>query len=492
MALGILLLGPSELMSWWGVLLVLALDMVLVLGLGVTGDKTAAHVIVLAWFMILFFLPRLAAFLLFPAQMITFVGIDAFSSSEISNGLLFIVAGTAALLIGFVIGALVPGPKADTVPRSFPLSGIFLYWIPCGAAAYFVYFVLQISIFGEPSAWGSPMGWLVRVFDTDAALMMLICWAVLQRSVTPWKVLVVGLGVFLWIVLSIILGSRGGGLRIFLIFGMAAIARYGNVRLSGRRFAGVLVAAVAVSALIYPLGTVIRIAQGESKNAVAQVAADWLRVRTVDVDLEAMWPLRRMAVSSPLVQNVALVVSPVITRLGLIDYPLQIINRPADQAVIDRFMTPLYSLKNYLNNMVPGELFPGYDIMTSRVFTMAYRGYDENHVRTAFLSEPWTAWGYAWLQGGAVGGLLLMTVMAAAVQAGYLTVQRLVGPMFAPYAATGWLFLATTSGLLQLFGLDHWLTICSHFAIALSIGWLCMVLAKVFWERMGPAPSAGV
>lgn len=478
MALGIALLGPSTLMSLWSVLLVVAMDVVLVFGLMRAGDKIVAHVLVLAWFMILFFLPRLAAFLLFPAQMVTFVGIEPFTDQEITKGLTFVLAGTVALLGGFAIGGLVPGPTEDTSRPSFPLAGVFLYWIPCAVAAYVVYYVLQISIFGDPTSWGSPVGWLVRVFDTDAALLMLICWAVIQRSLTPRQALAVGLGIFLWILLTVILGSRGGGLRIFLVFGMAAIAIYGNVWLSTRRFLGVLLAAVAMSALIYPLGTVIRIGQGESKDPVAQVAADWVKTRTVDEDLAKMWPLRRLVVDSPIVQNLALATSPVITRLGLIDYPLQIINRPADPHVISKYMSPLYSLKNFANNMVPGELFPGYDIMTSRVFTMAYRGYDEAHVRTAFLSEPWTSWGYAWLLGGAVGGLALMALMAAVVQGGYLLVQRLVGQMFAPYAATAWLFLVTTSGLLQLFGLDHWLTICAHFSIALSIGWSCMLLVR--------------
>lgn len=484
MGVGIALLGPWELMSFGGALLTIALDLVLVIGLRLANEKTAAHVLVLSWFVILFFLPRLAAFLLFPAQTVTFVGIDAFTSSEVTAGLLFLVGGTVALLVGFAIGGLVPGPKAAGIPPGFPLAGVFLYWVLCAVAAYYIYFVLQISIFGEPSSWGSPMGWLVRVFDTDAALLMVICWAVVRRNIGPWKAVAVGVGVFFWVVLSLLMGSRGGGLRIFLVFGMAAIACYGNVRMTWRRFAGVLLAAAAVSALIYPLGTVVRIAYG-SKNPFAQVAADWARLRTVNPRYEDMWPLRRIVMTSPLVEKAALVLSPVVTRLGLIDYPLQIVNREPNQAVIDRFMTPIYALKNYLNNMVPGELFHGYDIMTSRVFTMAYRGYDENHVRTAFLSEPWTAWGYAWLQGGAVGGLFLLVLMAAVVQAGYLTVQRIVGPMFAPYAATSWLFMATTSGLLQLFGLDHWLTICSHFAIAISLGWLCMLLSKAISERFG-------
>lgn len=157
--------------------------------------------------------------------------------------------------------------------------------MPCVAAAYVVYFVLQISIFGEPSSWGSPMGWLVRVFDTDAALLMVICWAVVHRSLTPRQALTVGVGVFLWLILSILIGSRGGGLRIFLVYGMAAIAVYGNLSLTIRRFAGILLAAVAVSALIYPLGTVCA-------SHRASPRTPWLKLRRigfVSVPLKSTW-----------------------------------------------------------------------------------------------------------------------------------------------------------------------------------------------------------
>ncbi len=106
MALGVVLLGPSDLMSFWSVALVIGLDFVLVFALSRAEDKVMTHVLVLAWFIILFFLPRLSTFLLFPAQTVTFVGVEPFSSQEITIGLSFILAGTVALLLGFTIGGL--------------------------------------------------------------------------------------------------------------------------------------------------------------------------------------------------------------------------------------------------------------------------------------------------------------------------------------------------------------------------------------------------
>ncbi len=187
---------------------------------------------------------------------------------------------------------------------------------------------------------------------------------------------------------------------------------------------------------------------------------------------------------SLIVKRIATTAAPIIARLGLVDYPLYIINRDPDQAVIDRFLSPVYSVKKFLNNMVPGDIFPNNDIMSSRVFTMAYRGYSEQHVRSNFLSEPWTSWGYAWLQAGPIGGLLLMAVMAAIVQAGFHIICHVVGPDLAPYAASAWIFLPGIAGLLQLFGLDHGLTVSAHFYIALGISALCMLSGRYLQGRM--------
>ena len=475
MAAAYVLLGPSLFMDLRGVAWVVALDVLMYFALRRAGSQNVSHVLMLAWFLLMFFLPRVTAFLVFPARQITFPAMSALTADEISTGMMFIVPGTAAILAGFWLGGRFGPKRQENSFAVFPLSGIAVYWAFCFAAGFYVFYILQITIFGDPANWGSPMGWTTRIFDTDAALLILICWIVVRGKPTRPESIFAAILILMWLAMSLWFGSRGGPLRLLLLLGMTAIAVYGDVALTLRRFTAVLVICIAASALAYPAATVIRYDKGTSSNPVGDLVSRWSQGGPVKETQDEVSALRWAFSSSPVVQKIARVTAPVVTRLGLVDYPLYIINRQPDQAAIDRYLSPLYSAKKFINNMVPGDLFPNNDIMSSRIFTMAYRGYDENHVRTTFLSEPWTIWGYAWIQSGPIGGMFLIAMLAAIVQAGFHILCRIVGPDLAPYTASAWLFVPGMSGLLQLFGLDHWLTITAHFYIAMSIAALLMV-----------------
>lgn len=469
------ILGSSVFMDIRGVVAVAALDLLLYFALRRTQPKSITHTLILAWFLLLFVLPRLTAFLLFPAEQVTFPSIPPLTADEIATGMMFIVPGTAALLAGFWFGGWI-APRSKTYSLVvFPLSGITFYWLLSFAAAFYIYYLLQINIYGDPANWGSPMGWLAQIFNTDAALLALICWVTVRRKPTPLEATVAAVLILMWLMLSLWFGSRGGPLRILLLLGITGIAVYGDFALTLRRFVAILVIAMVFSAITFPVATIIRTYKGESENPVGDVVSDWMRAGSVKEQQDQVSFLRWSYSRSPVVKKIATTAAPIVSRLGLVDYPLIIINREPNQAVIDRYLSPVYSMKKFLNNMVPGDIFPNNDIMSSRVFTMAYRGYTEEHVRSNFLSEPWTIWGYAWLLAGPVGGLLLIAAMAAIIQAGFHIVCVVVGPSLAPYAASAWLFLPCTAGLLQVFGLDHGLTVSAHFYIALGIAALCML-----------------
>lgn len=124
---------------------------------------------------------------------------------------------------------------------SLPLVPILLFWLAALAAAYYISIVLGVTIFGPPEGWGSRSGWLMRIFDTDVALLLIVV-----RSATSLAAgrsrpgLVIAL-LFVWLGVSIYLGSRGGPLRIFFLFGLAAIAIHGDPRVSMRRLLGILI-----------------------------------------------------------------------------------------------------------------------------------------------------------------------------------------------------------------------------------------------------------
>lgn len=485
-AFATVVIGKTPLMDHFGALLVCAFTALLAIALRSFPADLKPHILVIAWFAIVFFLPRLFTFATFPPQTLGAIGLEHLTPDQVTKGMAFITTGTLALFFGLWLGNLpfsnkpIIRDKPDAI-RSLPLGPILIYWIAALAATYYISIVLEVSIFGPPENWGSRSGWLMRIFDTDIALLLLLVWSAVQltrRRPNYW--LITSL-LLIWLFVSMYLGSRGGPLRILFLLGLASIALYGDPRVSLRKLVLIVTLTFVANALVYPLSTAMRYWIGGVENAGEQLVADWQRNPSPpSYDPTQFTAVQRILWTNQTIIRAARLATPITTRLGVIDYPLIIVNQVPDQAVINRYLSIGYALRNYANNMVPGELFPENDVMTSRVFTMAYRGAPEAHIRQAFLSEPWTSWGYAWIKGGAIGGLFILAALAAVSQFGYRVLGQILPPAVAPYALTTWLFVVSLNGPLQLFGIDHWLTVASHVFMALMIaGALVWITSRV-------------
>lgn len=490
-ALAALVVGKTPLMDMSGALVTALYALLLGLALRFSPTDLKPHALAIAWFALIFFLPRLFTFAVFPPETIMCIGTEHLSPAEVTRGMLFVTVGTMALFAGLWLGNLPFARTRATTPDTpsppaLPLGPILLFWVAALAAAYYVTVVLQVSIFGPPENWGSRSGWLMRIFDTDVALLLLVVWcAVHILRGRPNYALVVGL-LSVWLIASIYLGSRGGPLRIFFLFGLAALAIHGDPRMTRRKLFAILALTFAASALVYPLSTIVRYTIGGVEAPTEQLMSDWTRNTCPPVhEPSSVTPVQALLWHNDTVVRAAQIMTPITTRLGVIDYPLIIVNRTPDPAVIEKYLTLDYALRNYANNMVPGELFPDHDVMTSRVFTMAYRAAPESHIRTAFLSEPWTSWGFAWIKGGAFGGLAILAALAAVAQYGYRAIGHYLPASIAPYALTTWLFVVTGNGPLQLFGLDHWLTVASHVFMALGTALALVWITSLALSRLG-------
>lgn len=492
-------LGPSAFISYSGAALIVVLDLCAWLSLRTADRRAAPLVLMSAWFLVLFALPRLSAFQIFPAQNIGFAALEPFAPDEIAYGLAYIIAGYLVLWAGFWAGSRLQAPaERPTEPQQMPVAGIAAFALMAFAADIYVRFILGVSIFSpDPSKWGSRMGWISLVLSLDVVLLAAVVWLVIHPHASRRdRVIMVGI-VFAWVAYNLLMGSRGGPFRVMLFIGYAAVALRGNPLVSWARVAAIVFLSFAASAALYPIGSAIRFLPASGEQTAEAVVNDWFRPGLVGEQDNAS-TLRQAWAQSASVVRVAAALSPIVTRLGMVDYPIAIITREPRTEVVERYLTLSYGLKNFANNMVPGELFPDHDIMTSRVFTMAYRGYDEQHVRTAFLSEPWTIWGFAWLKGGPIWGFAIIFALAAVVQAGYVVALRISGPMLAPYVGATYLFVPVTSGLIQLWGIDHALTIAAHFSIALlaffgvvfGLRGVLQVAAPAFQTKKQSRPAA--
>ncbi len=455
-----LIFGPSEIINVKSFLLILLLNFVLFLALSKCNERVISQILALSWFIVLFFQMRLTEFLVIPKDKILFPAIDPLNAQEIASGLTYIILGTMFIIFGFITGdKLTRGVFSKKIKKLniFRIEVIIIYWALCYFAAIYAGLCLELNLYSDPSHWGSRMGWIVIAFDTDIALLITITWAALNRELSKREKITVCILIAIWIFYSLLKGSRGGPLRILFILFFANLAINGNFRITLKKLASIIILFLVMNYLTFPIGTAIRYHLGGIGDPTSQMQNDW------DGKQKGYF-------------------ASIFQRMGLIDYAIIISSRNADPEIINKYINSQYPLQNFANNLVPGEIFPESDVMTSRVFTRAYRGASEEHIRTHFLSEPWLIWGYSWLSAGFTGGLFLMLIWGALMQCGYNFLSIIPG-QYSPYAIVSFSLFIFFNGL-EMFGIDHWLTVAAHSSGALMISLIIMWSADMILNKI--------
>jgi hypothetical protein len=492
--LGFLVLGASQYINGTSLVLMVVLDMAFCVALKIRKANNAAHIQILAWFVIMYFCVRLMALLFFPPETLEFLVPGGLNSEEISSGLLFVVSGTIALLLGIFAGGLIGSRSElqdDFQIKQFSLWAITGYWVITYLAAYYVRIYLGVTIFGPPENWGNRMGWVGIIFDTDVALILTICWAWIQwrhQGLTKYQMLHVGLLVLIWLAFSVIVGSRGGPLRILNCLFLVSLVINPNFRLSIAKFVILIAAFFIVNFYVFTMGTIFRgyhLGADDFSGATILYNAKLLESTKLHRPVAKLQQLPRSSSEGPLQElqgdlrrnfyksesllDIAMKMQRTVTRLALIDYPLVILSKNHDESIINYYIKSIHPIKNFINNMVPGEVFEESMVNTSRVFTMAYRFTSLQEVNEGFMSEPWTVWGMAWIF-AEYYGIVLMFILAFGMQASLNYICR-VSRRYYIYVNVVYFIVVINIGYI-MFGIDHWLTAMAHFSLSFLIAYI--------------------
>lgn len=483
-AMAFLTLGASPYINVTSLGLILLMDAAFFVALKRSTEKNAAHILIIAWYVLLFFNVRLAALLLFPPEALEFsVGLpgDFLTGDNISDGLLFIVGGMIAILVGaFAAGNIGRQQQSQTsafTGQQLSLWALTAYWCLTYLAAYYVSVYLGVTIFGTSEHWGNRMAWVRIILDTDVALMWTFVWALVQWhyfKFTKKQILHVSILVFIWLIFSLVIGSRGGPLRILIYLFFALLVIKPKFKLSMINFVGLLAIFFFINASLFTIGTAFRHAQfgtmtfNEALSDHKAKDVEFLSYFSTNEQTNIS-DARRAFYESTIVKNTAFKLRTVVTRLAVIDYPLTVVSGDPAPGVVEHYIKSFYPFKHFINNMVPGEIFDEATIGTPRVFSIAYGGKSLKDISEGYNSEPFTIWGEAWLLAGYMGVPLLFAT-AFLLQLGFYFLQN---KLSAGLAGLRFVYIVTMGfGLYSMFGIDLWLTIFMHFSIASAIAYV--------------------
>jgi hypothetical protein len=490
---GYLILGASPFISGLSVFLVIVLDAVFCLALITSRERTASHILVLAWFLIIFSLVRLVALLLLPPLTLEFLTPDGLTDAEISQGMLLYVGGSIAMLLGiYAADRLLPQRQtpSNAATRVFSLWSITGYWLVTYVVAYYVRVHLGVTIFGSPEHWGNRMAWVGIIFDTDVALLVTICWLAIrwqERTLTKSQMVHAGLLIFLWLLFSIVIGSRGGPLRILIFLFFAGLAVNPSFKFSVLRLAVLLASFFVLNSAVYAMGTIFRhykIGNISFAQAIDDYKRSYLNPRLKNwASLAEISDLRKKYYASEVVNEIGQKLRPTVIRLSLIDYSFTIFSKPPNEEVLNFYIRSSHPLKNFANNLVPGEIFDEAIVNTSRVFPMAYRGHSLDAISKAYMSEPWTIWGMAWILGKYWGAAILFGA-AFGIQALLSMVSKRSGN-YAVYVRCVYLVTVISTGYM-MFGVDHELSFIAHFSVSCLVACGLLELFDSIGKRLRP------
>ena len=160
----------------------IVLDLAVFLSLRFCDKRSAPIILVAAWFVLMFFLARLSAWQILPAENNRFAALAPFTPQEITRGLAYIVVGYLSLWAGVVAAASLFGPLPKMNRSTLPVLGIGVYSALAFAATTYIYFIADISVYSlDPTKWGSRQGWISIIFNIDVALLAAIVWLFLNR-----------------------------------------------------------------------------------------------------------------------------------------------------------------------------------------------------------------------------------------------------------------------------------------------------------------------
>ena len=514
------------------------------------------HVYVVCFFFGLFVLVRLGQLVIAPSGSVSFP-LPPYNGPQLQSALWQVLFGTVAFLLGIVASARIPfresAPAVRNLikpakPRRF-LVGIAVVWL-AGYVASAVVLWHDSSIFITGYNQGSAVGWLVRLLDPDAVLIIAIVFLVRSRDLSQAQFTGALALIALWVVFSTIGGSRGGALRIGTVAFFALIALMPARPISPVRLIGwaVLIGALSIPTAL--LGQWSRYWQAGAPDALAvsmrestaEKQAEFIerhrraaQQREMEVDAEEarlaqlLQTLERSPVDSQARQRLmdeieraksklpsliavasqyppdkrapydahcltsvcrayhAMV--PILQRLGMIDYAVYTLAGRPDQQVVDQYLRSAYAAQRIVNAAVPGTIFEGLDISTVQAVGMAFRNTGAKHAYENYSSEPWTLWGYAKLVFGPAAGMISIFLAGFVLQLAF-SVVSLAPQEVRDLARTSFLFLVTYR-VIDFFGPDHFAMVIIHYGIALSTTYvLVIVIAALLDERKAGRLSA--
>lgn len=489
--LGYISIGPTQLYNVTTMEITLALCGLL-LAVLVKSDETLFPMFaLLTTFFLLFIFTRVLSFLYIPERAHFPLSINL-SAQQMNSGYAYIALGTAALCAGFFLAYMVfknflRKRSAGGIPvKVYRLSHLALIFAVICAVQLYVVVWIGDSVLGDMyyGVTNKFVGGISVLFCSVQALLVVVISTLASRKESRGGAIALLLFIGVFVSVSVMLGSRAGGILVGQTVLVAMLVLYENFRERLRNYMIFLLAIAVLSVISFPIATAVRTVMLAERESFAATNDTHPKHHEFVMNEELGGQPKMPGVSEAAGGSM-------LSRLGAaFDTAVITASLDADQEMLSRTMNLSYALKSAVNIMVPGVVFAEAQVNTALLWPFIYKLRDSHLLKPGYYeSFLWTPWGLAYSMFGWGAGLFALLMAGFILQAVYMaTAGGLRGSGWQPYFSA-WILLGTFSFYSSM-GLDDWLVGLqrSLFSLILVLFglWGCEVVGRVrFFARRG-------
>lgn len=404
------------------------------------------------------------------------------SSSGINAGLIYLILGTAALIAGLVVSARFfkrnfPLKTITSKSNSVALHGILPMTI-AGIIIYLVdgYFTIYRGMSASSNCTQVQVSgaWLIHFFSGDIFIFIVMAafGPRLEQAHKKEKAFFWG-NILIYIIYTLLLGSRGGVLRLLTIFYSTYLVINHQKKFHLKKIVKFCSIIFCSGFLLYFLGNSIRLTKGAScgkdkgpslslfqqsfLNSIGGNGASYTEDFSVNSKDSGVSKNNGSIFWNGYFPHLKLpnTVITVFDRLGLVDYTMGISSIEPNEYYFEKYINFSYMIKNFTNNIVLGEPYPEAHFMTANFMPLLYRGRDFKHVEENFLVDAWTIWGSSLIHFGFLGAVYFLLFVGASCQAIYESSIRWVPEAIKQYFVSYFLWLGMMGVVFSQMSFDH-------------------------------------
>ena len=452
-------------MNYYSNFYIIATNLILLGALKFKNTINMKFTLLLSWFFVFYINLRVLSLCYQYPFNIQFIHKYIFTKSDIEGGLLYLLGCLIFTLLGVYLSKYIKIKRLKNIKSNLEIyktKPFLIGWALVIISQWFIYGYLETSIFSSPDKWGSSWGFIQSFLNPDILITIqiaVVIWLYANLKLTKTILIVTILVTVLYILDSTIAGSRGGPFKILTMIVMILIAFSPTYKIKLWVSLSLFGTLFVINIITFPLGTVIRsmfISGWDFNKQFDQT----LLVQNKGSRLGANITYSHENFLFSIANNKKLVLKarPILARLSLFDYIIIIRSAPRNEEIIDNKIRSFYFMRNFLNNIVPGEIWEEANIKTNRFFPMIYRGYELEHVKAYLQSEPYLLFGLAYILSSKFAWLIIFftAIGCRVIMAIFPDVKTINDLILHSFLITVGMQVLTN------FGIDSFLTVTAH------------------------------